>query len=136
MTDSFYLPKTTAHPTRDHIDAVPSGESPKYGTLPRLNALTEIIESVAAVYGVAHADIVGRARTKSIAEARMLVSLLGKRCTRLSYPELGRVLGRDHTTVMALVKSAERQRARDVWFAATAAELLERFGAEEEVTKQ
>lgn len=116
--------------------ATPPGESPK-PTLPRLNALDELIESVAAVYGVAHADIVGRQRTKSIAEARMLVALLGKRCTRLSYPELGQALGgRDHTTVMALVKSAERHRARDVWFAATATELLERFGAEEEARIQ
>lgn len=105
-------------------------------TLPRLGALTEIIASVAAVYGVEHTDIVGRLRTKSIAEARMLCCLLAKRCTRLSFPEIGMVLGRDHTTVMALVKSAERQRARDAWFAATAAELLERFGEIEEARTQ
>ena len=100
-------------------------------TFPRLGALAEIIEAVAAVYGVSHADIVGRARTKSIAEARMAVCLVAKRCTRLSYPEIGRVLGRDHTTVMALVQSAERLRAKDQWFAAALAELLERFGAAE-----
>lgn len=104
--------------------------------LPRLNALSEIIEAVASVYGCGHSDIVGRLRTKSIAEARMLCCLIARRCTRLSFPEIGTVLGRDHTTVMALLKSAERQRVSDVWFAATAAELLERFGAAEEVTTQ
>jgi chromosomal replication initiator protein len=109
----------------------------KASKLPRLNALTELIDSVAAVYGITHADIVGRLRTKSIAEARMLCCLLAKRCTRLSYPEIGTVLDRrDHTTIMALVCSAERQRARDAWFDATAAELLERFGAVEEVRVQ
>jgi chromosomal replication initiation ATPase DnaA len=94
--------------------------------------MVEIIEAVCAVYGVGHSDIVGRDRHKSIAEARMLCCLVAKRCTRLSFGELGTLLGRDHTTVMALCKSAERQRVRDAWFAATATELLERFGAAEE----
>lgn len=129
MTAPIFLPENTAHPPRDRIGDTQPG-------LPRLNALTEIIEAIAAVYGICHSDIVGRARTKSIAEARMLCCLVSKRCSRMSFTEIGAVLGRDHTTVMALLKSAERQRARDAWFAATAAEMLDRFGAAEEVTTQ
>ena len=103
----------------------------------RPNALSEIISAVAAVFAIEPADIIGRQRTKSIAEARMLVCLLARRCTRLSFPEVGVVLGaRHHTTVMSLADSAERQCRKDQWFAVTAAELLERFGAEEEVTRQ
>ena len=107
------------------------------GVLPRLGALAPILEAVAAVYELGTADIIGRQRTKSIAEARMAVCLLARRCTRLSYPEIGEVLNkRDHTTVMALCKSAERQCTTDPWFSAAVAELLERLGVTEEVRVQ
>ena len=102
------------------------------GVLPRLGALAPILEAVSSVYELGTADIIGRQRTKSIAEARMLCCLLARRCTWLSYPEIGMVLGRDHTTVMALCKSAERQCTTDAWFSAAVAELLERLGAAEE----
>lgn len=98
------------------------------GLCPRLSAASEIIEAVAAVYGIGQADITGRLRTKAVAEARCCVYLITRRCTRLSYPEIATVFGRDHTTVMAGIKSAERLRSHDAWFAATLGVLLERFG--------
>ena len=110
--------------------------APVRGTLPRLGALAPILEAVSGVYELGTADIIGRQRTKSIAEARMLCCLLARRCTWLSYPEIGMVLGRDHTTVMALCKSAERQCTTDPWFSAAVAELLEKLGATEEVRVQ
>jgi chromosomal replication initiator protein len=94
--------------------------------------LAPILEAVAGVYELGTADIIGRQRTKSIAEARMVVCLVARLCTRLSYPEIGEALGRrHHTTIMALCESAERQCERDTWLASAVAVLLEQFGAAE-----
>lgn len=96
--------------------------------IPRLNALTDILLAVSVVYGLMPIDITGRLRTKAIAEARMMTCLIARRCTRLSLTEIGFMVERDHTTVLALIKSAERLHARDPWFAAAASGLIERFG--------
>ncbi len=105
--------------------------------LPRFSAVTEIAEAVAAVYMIGVADITGRERTKAVAEARLAVYVIARRCTRLSFPEIGTALGgRDHTTVMSGLKSAEQLRRKDRWFASTVAELLERFGEIEESVTQ
>lgn len=97
--------------------------------IPRLNALSGIVDAVSRVYAIPPSSITGRSRTKTIAEARMLVCLLARRCTRLSSTEIGLVIERDHTTALTLIKSAERQQARDPWFAAVASALIDQFGA-------
>jgi chromosomal replication initiator protein len=106
--------------------------SAQLGASPRFGAMAEILEAVARVYGLGTAAIIGRSRSKSIAEARMVVCLVARRCTRLSLPEIGRAVGRDHTTVMSAVKSAERKCAADRWLGAAVEELLVSFGAAEE----
>jgi hypothetical protein len=48
-------------------------------------------------------ELVGRCRTKSVATARAVFAR-ALRELRWSYPEIGDILGRDHTTIIALVK--------------------------------
>jgi len=87
-------------------------------TPPRLDAMRAILAAVANVYEISVNDLLGRSRTKGIAEARSLCCYLAKRCTILSYPEIGSVLGgRHHTTIMALVDSAGRIARKDSRFA-------------------
>jgi chromosomal replication initiation ATPase DnaA len=98
--------------------------------------IEEIAYAVADLYGIPAAELRGRARTKTIAEARLCVILVARRCTRLSSTEIGDALDRDHTTVLSSVKSAERLSARDKYFAAVVAELCERFGENLETSTQ
>ena len=106
------------------------------GNSPRFGAMAEIVEAVATVYGVSTAAIIGRCRSKSIAEARQVACLIARRCTRLSLPEIGRAVGCDHTTVMHGIKAAEQKCAADRWLAAAVDELLTTFGAGEERVTQ
>lgn len=63
----------------------------------------EIVRRTAISYGLSVEDLLGRSRSKMIVRARKeamkAVYELG-----FSYPEVGRFFGRDHTTVMYLVK--------------------------------
>lgn len=106
------------------------------GYVPRMRAIEEIAYAVAEVYGIPPAELRGRARTKTVAEARLCVYLLARRCTRLSLTEIGNALDRDHTTVGAGISSATRHLARDGYFAAVVAELVERFGENVETATQ
>jgi chromosomal replication initiation ATPase DnaA len=104
--------------------------------LPRLRALDDILDAVCEQYQLEFAHILSKRKTKTIAEARVLVCLVARRCTRLSFPEIGLVIRRDHTTVMSAVHSAEQRMTRDPYFAAVARALIERFGAVTETFTQ
>jgi chromosomal replication initiator protein len=95
-----------------------------------------IIGSVALAFGLAPADITGRSRMKSVAEARAVACYVARRCTRMSFPEIGRAVDRDHTTVMTAVKMVTARRLRDRWTDAACAVLLDQFGEIEESRAQ
>lgn len=59
----------------------------------------QMVRAAADLYGTTPEAIRGPARDKSIATARMVACWL-LRQTGLSYPEIGRAVDRDHTTVM------------------------------------
>lgn len=63
--------------------------------------LLSIVQEAAELYHVRPEEILGRGRSKSIARARHSV-FLSLRVRGLSYPEIGRLMGRDHTTVLAV----------------------------------
>lgn len=107
-----------------------------FAIAPRARAIEEIIAAVSFSFGITVEDVRGPMRTKAVAEARQCVYLVARRCTRLSYPEIAKAVGRDHTTVMSGVKTAERIRESDRWFAATVRVLLERFVEIESVVTQ
>ncbi len=67
----------------------------------------EIIRRTAACYGLSAADLLGRARTKMIARARK-EAMTAIYEFGFSYPEVGRMFGRDHTTVIYAVKGKKR----------------------------
>ena len=65
--------------------------------------LRAVVAKVADVHQVTATAIMGRSRYKSVARARMVV-MFELRGLGFSYPEVGRLVGRDHTTVMAAVR--------------------------------
>lgn len=60
-----------------------------------------IIGAVAQVFEVHSEDLLGRARSKAVATARgALYCLLRELCATMSWPDIGREFGRDHSTVL------------------------------------
>jgi chromosomal replication initiator protein len=78
----------------------------------------EILRVVAHSYSLAPQQIIGKLKLKSIAEARQVTCWLLRTRTKLSYPECGRVLRKDHTSVMVGVKKCVARRAAEPGFLA------------------
>lgn len=73
---------------------VPSVRSPR-------QVMMDIAASVATAHGLSVADVLGRCRTAKVAHARQeLYYRLRQSLPRLSLPQIGRLLDRDHTTIL------------------------------------
>jgi hypothetical protein len=59
-----------------------------------------VIRTVARYYGVSLTDLLSCRRSRSVARFRHVAMYLAKELTRLSLPAIGRVLDRDHSTVL------------------------------------
>ncbi len=64
-----------------------------------LEGVAQIVAEVSRLSGVTVGEILGRGRTRREVTARDLV-VFECRGLDLSYPQIGRALGRDHTSVM------------------------------------
>lgn len=90
--------------------------------------VADIIIATAKAFGLDPFALLGKDRSKSVREGRQAAYLVARRCTRLSYPELGRAFFKNHTTVLAGVQSMTAQCARDPGLAEIVELLVERFG--------
>lgn len=61
----------------------------------------EIFRCVALAYSILPSDLVGKGRSKAIAEARIVTYWLMRQLTRLSYPEIGVAMRKNHTSAMS-----------------------------------
>lgn len=59
-----------------------------------------IVREVARGFRVTYDEIMGRRRERSIVIARACAMAVVRRATTMSYPEIGDLFDRDHTTVM------------------------------------
>ena len=66
-----------------------------------------IIEETGKCFGIAVADILSSSRTKEVANARQVAMYIIRQLTKLSLPEIGRIFGRDHTTVIHSLEKVE-----------------------------
>lgn len=65
-------------------------------------AVVAISARVVALYGLESVELIfGRARSKTIAEARAVAMWAARLRLGWSYPELGRAFDRDHTTILS-----------------------------------
>jgi len=71
-------------------------------------SFNRIVADVSRVTGVHRLNIVGKSRTASTVCARQAVWWLMRVVSNASYPEIGRLTRRDHTTVLAGVRRADR----------------------------
>lgn len=61
--------------------------------------------SLAREYGVTTGDVLSRARTRTVVKCRHHMWRLLRDTLDLSYPEIGRIWGVDHTSVMTAVRN-------------------------------
>ena len=68
----------------------------------------DIEAAVAPYFGVTPADIHSTRRTRAVSVARMITMYLARRHTPMSYPEIARFTGKNHSSVILAVQRMER----------------------------
>lgn len=63
----------------------------------------DIIREVARGFGISHDDIIGPVRSPRVCDARACAMAVVRKATAKSFPAIGVIFGRDHTTVMHAV---------------------------------
>ncbi len=72
-----------------------------------------IISEVSRYYGIEETVLRGTLKNKSTAEARQVAMYLVRKMLNLSYPDIGREFGRDHTTALHSVNKIESLLQKD-----------------------
>ena len=70
--------------------------------------LGDIETIVSAFFGVTPADMHSSRKTRTVSTARQVTMFLARRNTSMSYPEIGRAMGKNHSSVVLAVKRMER----------------------------
>lgn len=71
-----------------------------------------IITESANHFGLTTADLTGRDRHLTVVRARHIAMTIVRDKLGMSYPQIGELFGRDHTTVLTAVKFAVIERER------------------------
>ena len=93
----------------------------------RATSPSDIIRFVAQHYGVRVADLKGRSNRRSIALPRQVSMYLIRDILELSFPEIGRIFSKHHSTVMYAVDSVQKMRQSNPDFDATLTSFREHF---------
>jgi hypothetical protein len=119
--DASSLPETPPPDTQD-VAATASPDMPLRLTIQR------IIAEVAAFREISVADMIGPDRQRRFLRPRQIACYLAKILTTRSFPEIGRRIGRDHTTVLHSFRLIGALMLCDDNLAAEIAELTRRLG--------
>lgn len=95
---------------------------------------TDVINAVCEAFGVSRMDLLSQRRHRHLADARIAVSVILRETTPLSYPRIGQLLNRDHTTVLHHLRKLE-ERLEDPVFRQCFAEARDRVSEEIEIPK-
>lgn len=85
----------------------------------RRRMVADIVAIVVDEYGLSSTDIYSDDRHLSVAEARGLCYALCRATTRLSFPEIGDAMSRNHTTVLQVSRNILRKMKKDPQLAKT-----------------
>lgn len=100
------------HHVMQLADRLLSGQKVKLGE--DKASFDRVLEVVANHYGIRAGDIAGKRRHRAIALARQTALLLGRRLTGHNLEALGGMVGgRDHSTVLYLIRQAEERQQDD-----------------------
>ena len=97
--------------------------------LPEERATTpaDIIRFVAHHYGIRVADLKGRSNRRSIALPRQVAMYLIRDILDLSFPEIGKIFSKHHSTAMYAVDTINKMRQSNPDFDATITSFREHF---------
>lgn len=98
LSVSYTVPSSEIRAWFDHSTSVTFSK--------RLSGL-DIIRIVCEATGVRENEFLSQRRNRHIAEARFVAWRLMRAYTELSYPQIGRLCNRDHTTILSGVKKAD-----------------------------
>ncbi|MEE0970385.1 MAG: chromosomal replication initiator protein DnaA [Clostridia bacterium] len=82
-------------------------------------------------YGFKRDELVGTRRTRELAQARHIAVYLIRNITEMSLPNIGKIFGKDHSTIMASIANVEKKMVKDSMFAIEISELtkeIEKMG--------
>jgi chromosomal replication initiator protein len=79
----------------------------KTGNHERVTSFGDIVGLVSRGFNLAPEDILGTRRKPDFVLARQVAMYLCRRKLGLSYPELGKAFGRDHSTVIHAIKKIQ-----------------------------
>ena len=95
-----------------------------FKTNPGLKPTAELIlDETANFYNITPDRILGTAKTKDVVMPRQVAMYLIREMTNLSLPEIGRFMGRNHTTVLYSIEKTQEQIEKDDAFASTVNDL-------------
>ncbi|MBE6621964.1 MAG: chromosomal replication initiator protein DnaA [Ruminococcaceae bacterium] len=86
--------------------------------------IDKILNAVSTHYGLTVEDLKSRKRTSNVAFARHVAIYMIKKLTDRSLPAIGRVFGRDHTTILNSIDTVEKRLATDTSFESEVKELI------------
>ena len=93
------------------------------GAEPVSVTVDKIFTAVFNKYGISKEEILGSKRNKDIAMARHISIYLIRNITEMSFPNIGKMFGRDHTTAMSSEKLITERIAKDQLFSIEITEL-------------
>lgn len=93
------------------------------GAEPVSVTVERIFSAMTDRYGISRADMVGKKREKAIAEARHISIYLIREITEMSFPNIGKLYDRDHTTILSSYQKISRRVSTDPAFALELGEL-------------
>jgi chromosomal replication initiator protein len=70
--------------------------------------LGDIEAAAGTFFGITPADIHSTRRTMTVSAARMVAMFLARRHTRMSYPEIGKFMGKNHSSAVLAVQRMEK----------------------------
>lgn len=74
----------------------------------------KVCESVATYYDLRTADLLGKSRQRQVVFARQVAMMMCRSMLALSLPEIGRIFGRDHSTVLSSLRKIDDHKRTDV----------------------
>ena len=86
-------------------------------------AIKQVVETTADYTGYTIEALMGRSRVVGLAKTRLVMMFLLRKHTQLSFPQIGKVCVRDHSTVMAACRAV----LKDPRLVDLAAAIEERF---------
>lgn len=91
--------------TKEAIDQIISIVDP--GNIPNDTKIERILSAVSKKYGVSVEDIKSKKKTDSVANARHTSIYIIRQLTDLSLKEIGKIFGRDHSTIISSINKIE-----------------------------